>query len=244
MNYNIINEEHWFLRKLGPDPSWMWNGRFPAECPHSPLCSHVLKSTEMSWKATVHIRFPLQLWRLLIIKRYAGASLVAHIVKSPPAMWETQVWSLGREDPLGKRMATHSSILAWRKPRTEEPGGLQSTGLQGVKHYRATNTFFSSWKEETECETMGKASWRVYPRLLRCTHTERIWSQVSGLLSGTESPKCSGRVFKSTFALNSNSNWFHSLPVPHTGCKLLQSCLTLCNSMDCSPPGSSVYGIF
>ena len=143
----------------------------------------------------------------------------------------------------GEANATYSSILAWRKPRTEEPGGLQSTGLQGVKHYWATNTFFSLWKEETKCETMGRASWRVYPWLLRCTHTERIWSQVSGLLSGIESPRCSGRVFKSTFTLSSNSNWFHSHPLPHTGCRLLQSCLTLCNPMDCSPPDSSVYGI-
>ena len=49
-------------------------------------------------------------------------------VKNLPAMQETQVLSLGREDPLEKGMATHSSILAWRIPQTEEPGGLQSMG--------------------------------------------------------------------------------------------------------------------
>ena len=49
---------------------------------------------------------------------------------NPPAMRETQVPSLGREDPLEKGMATHSSVLAWRIPWTEEPGGLQSTGTQ------------------------------------------------------------------------------------------------------------------
>ena len=49
-------------------------------------------------------------------------SLVAQMIKNLPAMWETQVQSLGREDPLEKRMATHSSTLAWRIPRTEEPG--------------------------------------------------------------------------------------------------------------------------
>ena len=58
------------------------------------------------------------------------ASLVAHMVKRLPVMWETQVQSLGREDPLEKAMATHSSILAWRIPWTEEPGGLQSMGSQ------------------------------------------------------------------------------------------------------------------
>ena len=55
-------------------------------------------------------------------------------VKNPPAMQEMQVWSLGQEDPLEKEMATHSSILAWRIPWTEEPGGLQSVGLQRVGH--------------------------------------------------------------------------------------------------------------
>ena len=52
------------------------------------------------------------------------------MVKHLSTMWETQVRSLGGEDPLEKRMATHSSILAWRIPWTEEPGGLQSMGLK------------------------------------------------------------------------------------------------------------------
>ena len=57
---------------------------------------------------------------------------MAQTVKNPPEMWETQVRSLGQEDPLEKGMATHSSILAWRIPWTEEPGGLQFTGSQRV----------------------------------------------------------------------------------------------------------------
>ena len=63
-----------------------------------------------------------------------GASLVSQMVKNPPAMQETQVLSLVREDPLEEGMTTHSSILAWRIPWTEEPGGLQSMGSQGVGH--------------------------------------------------------------------------------------------------------------
>ena len=63
-----------------------------------------------------------------------GASLVAQTVKLLPTMWETWVQSLGREDPLEKEMATHSSILAWKIPRTEEPGRLQSMGSQRVRH--------------------------------------------------------------------------------------------------------------
>ena len=62
------------------------------------------------------------------------ASLVAQRLKCIPAMRETWVWSLGSEDPLEKETATHSSILAWRIPWTEEPGGLQSTESQRVGH--------------------------------------------------------------------------------------------------------------
>ena len=58
------------------------------------------------------------------------ASLAYQMVKNLPAMQQTEVRSLGQEDPLEKGMATHSSILAWRIPWTEEPGRLQSTGLQ------------------------------------------------------------------------------------------------------------------
>ena len=61
-------------------------------------------------------------------------SLVAQMVTNLPAMWETWVRSLVREDPLEKGMATHSNILAWRILWPEEPGGLQSVGLQRVGH--------------------------------------------------------------------------------------------------------------
>ena len=57
------------------------------------------------------------------------ASLVAQMVKNLPALWETQVQSLGREDPLEEGMATHSGIFAWEVTWTEEPGGLQFMGL-------------------------------------------------------------------------------------------------------------------
>ena len=56
------------------------------------------------------------------------------VVKNPPSMQETQVQSLGSEDPLEEEMATHSRVLAWRIPRTEEPGGFRSIGLQRVQH--------------------------------------------------------------------------------------------------------------
>ena len=62
------------------------------------------------------------------------ASLVAQTVKTLPAMQETWVQTLGREDPLEKGMATHSSVLAWSIPQTQEPGTLQSMGSQRVGH--------------------------------------------------------------------------------------------------------------
>ena len=62
------------------------------------------------------------------------ASLVAQTVKRLSAMQETQVRSLGWEDPLEKEMATHSSTLDWKSPWTEEPGRIQFVGLKGVRH--------------------------------------------------------------------------------------------------------------
>ena len=68
------------------------------------------------------------------------ASLVAQRAKNLPAMQEIRVQSLSQEDPLEKRMATYPSVLAWRIPRTEEPGGLRSMGSQSIGHNGASNT--------------------------------------------------------------------------------------------------------
>ena len=65
------------------------------------------------------------------------ASLMAQVVKNPPAMQETRVQSLGQEDPLEEDMETHSSVLAWKTPWTEKPGGLQSMG--------SGQTWLSDW---------------------------------------------------------------------------------------------------
>ena len=66
------------------------------------------------------------------------SSLIGQLVKNLPAMQETWVRFLGWEDPLEKEMAIHTSILAWRIPWTEEPGGLQSMGSQRVEYHLAT----------------------------------------------------------------------------------------------------------
>ena len=91
-----------------------------------------------AWRATVHgvtkswtrLSDSTELYPL----QYSWASLVVQIVKNLPAMRETWVPSLGWDGPLEESMATHSSILTWRIPLTEKPGGLQSTGLQRVGH--------------------------------------------------------------------------------------------------------------
>ena len=100
-----------------------------------------------------------------------GASLVAQTVKNLPVMKETWVRSLGQEYLLQKGMATHSSILAWRIPWTEEPGGLQSMGSQRVRlsnfhfhssHFCSLHTFIPMTisKKNFECDKLSK--WRIF----------------------------------------------------------------------------------
>ena len=71
---------------------------------------------------------------IIFITPFKHPSLVTQMVKNLPAMQETWIQSLGREDPLEKGTAIYSSILAWKIPWIEEPGGLQSMGLQRVGH--------------------------------------------------------------------------------------------------------------
>jgi len=96
-------------------------------------------------------------------KHKPRASLVAQMVKNLPAMWETGVRPLSWEDPLKKEMATHCSIVAWRSPWTEEPGGLQSMALQRVtlaqRHSREDKPHSTNL-----CVGLRKAQWN--PRTL------------------------------------------------------------------------------
>ena len=88
------------------------------------------------------------------------------VVRCPPAMQEAQVWSLGQEGPLKEGMATHSSILARRIPWTEEPAGLQSVGLQRVRH---------NWSDCTRMRTV----WAVGVR-----HSDSVFYVCTWLPSG------------------------------------------------------------
>ena len=89
------------------------------------------ESDTIEW---LHFHFQATLFYILL-----GSSLVAQMVKHLPTMWETWVRSLGWEDPLEKEMANHSRTLAWKTPRTEEPGRLQSMRSQRVEHNWATS---------------------------------------------------------------------------------------------------------
>ena len=93
--------------------------------------------------------FSLQSWFQLVLHpawHFAWCTLVAQMVKRLPAKQETWVWSPGLEAPLEKEMVTHSSTLAWKIPWIEEPGRLQSMGLQRVRHNWATSLVHSAYK--------------------------------------------------------------------------------------------------
>ena len=105
---------------------------------HYSLHRSLLRFHKIPLKTWVHLKVPRHP-RVTTAEKQCPhiinrASLVAQMVKCLPAMWETQVQSLGREDPLEKEMTTHSSTVAWKILWTEEPGGLQSIGSQRVGH--------------------------------------------------------------------------------------------------------------
>ena len=94
-------------------------------------------------------------------------------------MQETRVWSLGREDPLEKEMATHSSIIAWRIPWMEEPGRLQSTGSQRVRHDWATSLSLSLVKAITRLVEIQGLGNRLHPLMRAAPKVtwQRVWIQ-------------------------------------------------------------------
>ena len=126
-----------------------------------------------AWRAAIHgvakSRTWLSDWTELKVYKWwfdihthgVRASLVAQTVKNLPAMRETQVWSLGLEDPLEKVMATHSSILPWKIQWTEDPGGLQSMGLQRAGHDWVTNIWRVEMGKVMNMACMFPISWSV-----------------------------------------------------------------------------------
>ena len=122
-------------------------------------------------------------------------------VKNSPAMWETWVWSLGWEDPLQEGMATHSSILAWRIPWTEEPGELQSMGSQRIRHNWAT-------KQSIAQLTQGKENTWLHPPLAFLSH-------LSGVRKGEKHLQRHRHGHRPTKRLSSNHRIIEHFHSPH-----------------------------
>ena len=110
------------------------------------------------------------------------------MVKSLPAMWETWVQSLGWENPLEKDMTTHSSILAWKIPWTEEPGKLQSIGAQTVRHNWVTSLSLTMLKPLT---VDHNKLWKILKEIFQNHIKETLKTRPPCLFS--EKPVCGSR---------------------------------------------------
>ena len=132
----ILSLLHFFLRNI----------RVSLSIPANVISGFFLLFSFYQWFLSNHIFWCTCLYVPCLAVNWAswvnGASLVAQMVKNLPTMQETQVWSLGQDDDLENGRASHSTILAWRIPWTEEPGGLYSPWVRKrVGHNLATNTF-------------------------------------------------------------------------------------------------------
>ena len=146
---------------------------------------HLLLAFTCTRQAWLLGRYYLSIWELLfltleITHLTQRASLVAQMVKNLPAVQETWVRFLGWEDLLEKGMATHSRILTWRIPRTEEPGGLQSMGSQRVGHDWVTNTITAHTKERIRSECG-----RVNPEIGSSRNRWGLGKEMAHLLGAT-----------------------------------------------------------
>ena len=140
-----------------------------------------------------------------------------------------------------KAMATHSSVLAWRIPGTREPGGLPSMGSHRVGHkWSDLAAAAAAWKEDlmeqktSQWDWFQKGSYYIYSQIIFIHYLDKhgtLWGHLHLLI-------------KHKWKWNSPRNTdIHILKDIQNACSVAQLCLTLCNPMDCSPPGSSVYGI-
>ena len=117
-----LSKEHFFLNQR---QIYTWAALFIIHIFHSSM--YAIQATNIEY--LLYTRHHVCRWIYTLI-----ASLVVQMVKSLPAAWETRIWFLGRDNPLEKEMANHSSILAWKIPWMEGPGSLQPKGSQRVRH--------------------------------------------------------------------------------------------------------------
>ena len=191
------------------------------------------------------------------------------MIKNLPAMWETWIWSQGWEDFLEKAMATHSSILAGRILWTEEPGTLQAMASQRARHDWATKLSEFSWCPY-EVDFIIPILQMTKGDLARLNNLPKIKSAVSdetriqilafcqqNLSTATAAPKSLQSCPTLCDPIRLPCPWDSPCKNTGVGCHFLlqgmkvksesevtQSCLTLSNPMDCSPPCSSVHGVF
>ena len=186
-------------------------------------------------------------------------------VKNLPETQETQVWFLGQKDPLEKEIATHSSILAWKIPRTEEPGGLKSMGSQRIGHNWVTNhahvyrNYFFCFigsnpylcggvKISPFCCLICLSSLVV----ISWAHRNKFFIEFAGLTeSSGHSGGWTGWIFKATHLAATSASWFPSAStVPHLKCSVVFIIAVLAvvswlihltiNPLSCSPWGHKV----
>ena len=156
-------------------PYRLWPARLPCPSPSPGACSN---SCLLSWWCLPTILSS-------VINRMVNKYLVAQMVKNLPAMWETQVWSLGWEDLLEKEMATHFNILAWRIPWTEESVEILSVGSQRAGHNWANNphtqchysvTRYNKRKLQLQLEQIQvRVPHCIYRNVVTCSQGQSPW---------------------------------------------------------------------
>ena len=145
-------------------------------------------------------------------------------------MW---VWSPGWEDPLEKRMAAHSRILAWRIPWTEEPGGLRSIGSQRVGH-DWSNLAYTRAHTGNPQNSVSSLDLSFNSKLVYLV-------DISSSSLNVFSRKIECYMWKTELLIPMNTSSISSSQSISCCCLVTKSCLTLCESMNYSPPGSSVH---
>ena len=172
-----------------------------------------------------------------------GASLVAQMVKCLPTKRETQVRSLGQEDPLEKEMANHSSIVAWKIPWTEEPDRLQSMGSQRVGHDWATSlTSLTCVTESLDCAAAINIVNQLYfnKKMNFKNHFNNSPPHTlenKGICILLEFPRAC--AYYSLLVFELKYSWFALSQVSVSS--ISQSCSTLCDPKACSTPGLPVH---
>ena len=171
------------------------------------------------------------------LKGFPG-DLVVRICLPVQEMQETQVQSLGQEDPLVKEIATHSSILGWNIPRTEESGGLQSMGSWRIRHNwvtKHTYTHILNIYSELLCDS----AWGSQRDKCTVMFTEALFS----IAKRWKQPKCPFRgMDKQSMVLSIQGLRMNTEDLVKQ-VLAAQLCPTLWDPVDCSPPGSSVHEI-